>query len=458
MPGNDEDQESYRAEIYGIVCIMTFTDLLSKFYNIRNGGITIACDNIEAGKNTMQRDTKPSPKTKHFDLLWLAWEIRQKSTIQWTYHHVRGHQEKKKRTRLDKWEIKNIRMDNLAKRFLKHLSKHPPRSSPTTSYEGQWEVHCGECKITSNVKKTVTHHIHGRALRHHYVRTGKLAVQAINLINWKASEKANKNLSDADSIWLTKFVSKSTATGKMMKRCNQWNHSKCPRCETPDEDTLHVIMCPDDEARSNLYDNICAVDTWIEKYKTHPAIRSIITNTLLQFNTTTFNDTAEFMLFEDDSNTANLIRLAAQEQDIIGWQNIFEGRISKTWEVIQDEYYSSIKEANKTGLTWSTWFIKKIYAVSKSQWNNRNEILHNQTQNKISRKEKEQLQAEVEKEFKLGDDEILVTDIGIFLLTEDEINLLPADEQKAWLKSVYIARKRSNPNYNPPRPLRRYDG
>ena len=69
-----------------------------------------------------------------------------------------------------------------------------------------------------------------------------------------------------------------------------------------------------------------------------------------------------------------------------------------------------------------------------------------------------QLKAEIRKEFELGDDDILVNDIGIFTVSEDDVKLFSTEEQKSWLKSVYLARKRADPNYKPPKPLRRYDG
>lgn len=108
-----------------------------------------------------------------------------------------------------------------------------------------------------------------------------------------------------------------------MKRWNKWSHSQCPRCNRNDEDTLHIIMCENDEARENLYDNIVLIDEWMDKYNTHPAIRNIFTTTLFDFNKSTFINTANFMLFNDNSENAILIREAAAEQDAIGWLNLF---------------------------------------------------------------------------------------------------------------------------------------
>lgn len=70
----------------------------------------------------------------------------------------------------------------------------------------------------SRARHSLTDLIYGRALRHHYVRSGKITARAMDLINWPAIEKANKKLSANDSTCLTKFVSRFTATGKNMKR------------------------------------------------------------------------------------------------------------------------------------------------------------------------------------------------------------------------------------------------
>ena len=137
---------------------------------------------------------------------------------------------------------------------------------------------------------------------------------------------------------------------------------------------------------------------------------------------------------------------------------MFEGKLSKKWELTQDEFYHSENENRKTGLTWSAWLIKKLYDTSKSQWTHRNQVLHNDTMRKTSQRELTQVKTEIRKEFEIGDDDIVINDIGIFTLSEDDVNQLTIDEQRAWLKSVFIARKRANPQYKPPRPLRRYDG
>ena len=457
VPGNTTQLESYRAELYGILCITTFLDLISQFYNITNGHVTIGCDNIEAGKNMLQPIQRHSPRMEHFDLLWITWEYKKKNTIFWTYKHVKGHQDRKHHT-LTRWEQMNVRMDTTAKSLMRFIINNPNLPQPTLHFNDHWELQCGENKVTGNVRKSVINHIHGRALKHHYVRSRKISAIAIDLINWNAMGKAMKKLSQSDATWTTKFVSKFSATGRNMKRWNKWTHSKCPRCNHNNEDTHHVIICPDEEAQETLRENIDKLDAWMDKYGTHPAVRYIITSTLHYRNTITFSESAEFFLDEDESNTAQLIRIACKEQDTIGYQNTLEGKLSKTWEPIQDKYYGITEEKSRSGLGWTTTLIKKLLFIVKDQWQHRNEVLHQQNKIKTSKKDIEQTKKEIEKEFEIGDDNILITDVGLFLLDIDDVIALPIEEQKAWLKSVYIARKRADQNYRPPAPLRRYDG
>ena len=231
-----------------------------------------------------------------------------------------------------------------------HIENQPNYLPPTNFFQDQWEISCYGSKITGRIKRILTEHIHGRALKHHFVRSGKMSARSVSIINWNGIEKASKKLSSNDSIWITKFVSKFTATGRNMRRWNKWNHSKCPRCNQNNEDNLHVIMCPDGEARENLYESISKIDEWMEKYDTHPAIRHIFSTTLHDFGQSRFYENATFILFDDTSQLSTLIREAAAEQDEIGWLNTFEGKISKTWELAQDKYYCTVDETRNQDL------------------------------------------------------------------------------------------------------------
>ena len=46
--------------------------------------------------------------------------------------------------------------------------------------------------------------------------------------------------------------------------------------------------------------------------------------------------------FQNEHNAALLEQLV-QEQETIGWENFFKGRLSKTWSLLQDKHYASLE-------------------------------------------------------------------------------------------------------------------
>ncbi len=47
-PGSASDQNSYRSEVSGLLAILLFVDLLTKFFSITSGLIEVACDGESA--------------------------------------------------------------------------------------------------------------------------------------------------------------------------------------------------------------------------------------------------------------------------------------------------------------------------------------------------------------------------------------------------------------------------
>lgn len=259
-----------------------------------------------------------------------------------------------------------------------------------------------------------------------------MTTRATALINWPAIGKASRKLSPNGALWLTKSVNRFTATGRWKK----WEHSRCPRCGETKEDTLHVLLCEDDEAKENLYESVTEFETWMENYGTHTAIRNIFTTTILEQQQTSLSITARFILHNDNPpHLGQLIQNPASEQDEIGF-NTLEGKISSKWKEAQDEYYEITNEKRKTGVTWLAWMIKKLYSITKSQWTHRNEVLLLQSTYQASQEELAQLKSEIRKEFELGDGNILGNGIALFTVNEDDVKIFTVDEQKAWLKSV----------------------
>ena len=68
VPGQPQDQSSYRSELAGILATLYKVLVLCQRHNITNGHITVACDNTAAGQSINQQ-FYPNPQQNHFDLL-----------------------------------------------------------------------------------------------------------------------------------------------------------------------------------------------------------------------------------------------------------------------------------------------------------------------------------------------------------------------------------------------------
>ena len=84
---------------------------------------------------------------------------------------------------------------------------------------------------------------------------------------------------------------------------------------------------------------------------------------------------------EHDSEDVNK---AIKEQDTIGWEHFFCGRLSKEMENIQDrEYEIRLRSKDQTlgkhftGIWWTSRLIRLMIYFSLNEWQTRNDTLHN---------------------------------------------------------------------------------
>jgi hypothetical protein len=61
---------------------------------------------------------------------------------------------------------------------------------------------------------------------------------------------------------------------------------------------------------------------------------------------------------------------ALQAQDVIGWDNFFDGRLSIAWERIQESHYKWCQSRN-SGRRWTIALIQKLWDVAWDLWEHR---------------------------------------------------------------------------------------
>ena len=133
-------------------------------------------------------------------------------------------------------------------------------------------------------------------------------------------------------MWLTKQVTGTCATRVNMSRIQDLLDDKCPNCRQPGERASHLNVCPDPDRVRCFEDLVATLDRWLnEDHRTEPELAYWIPKYLLMRG----RDFARL-----GPMSPSLQRLAAS-QDLIGWREFLEGRISNEFRAIQTLHCAS---------------------------------------------------------------------------------------------------------------------
>jgi len=100
-----------------------------------------------------------------------------------------------------------------------------------------------------------------------------------------------------------------------MQRWKLCQEDKCPRCQQPVENKLHITQCHAPKAQADWDTAIELLNGWLKSLKTEPNICHEITNRLRRWNQA------------DDSQLTEHTSDAAKEQELLGWDLALKGCI-----------------------------------------------------------------------------------------------------------------------------------
>jgi hypothetical protein len=117
IPGETDDQSSYRSKIGGVSGVIETVGILCSLYAIQSGAIEVGLDGEQAMK-TIFGNWPLHPKQPDYDLLKDLREKIKKSPLKWTGRWVEGHQDDQHRLEdIDRWGQLNVECDGLAKDY-----------------------------------------------------------------------------------------------------------------------------------------------------------------------------------------------------------------------------------------------------------------------------------------------------------------------------------------------------
>ena len=166
--------------------------------------------------------------------------------------------------------------------------------------------------------------------------------------------------------WVSQQMNRFGATGRNVLRRNEWSSSQCPRCQSGEEDTVHVWLCPHAEAQALRQQGIDRLRAHLAEEKTAPDLTDIILHHLSQW------------LHLPDLPTPPIhrsLRDLVRKQDAAGWQLPFTGFWYEDWCSAQQQFYD-LTGSGKTGRRWLASVIRLLWDIAYSLWEHRNKMLH----------------------------------------------------------------------------------
>ena len=194
-------------------------------------------------------------------------------------------------------------------------------------------------------------------------------------VNWAAHGKAMKSRLPK-RVHHTKFLHEALPTYHHLNNMDGGNR-RCIGCGTCDETTDHIFRCSAPSRENWRATWWAKLDAFHSEHGTHPLLRYVLREAITQWFQPGAPEKLSTIVFPQE------VRNLIQQQNAIGWRQIFRGRFSGKWQRLQNAYYfrhNKKKSAFKrTGERWQKTLVLVIWDSWFDLWSIRNGEIHGTT-------------------------------------------------------------------------------
>jgi hypothetical protein len=367
-------ESSYRSEGYGVLSAVRFVFHLFRFCEcIPTWSYDYMADNQGLLTAILQDSqySEPFPNTT----LEPDWDIRNeiKATLKLigrptTFTHVKGHQDEGQSVAsLDLPAQLNVEADREANAFRAAYPQHRPRVPRLGHNRAQ--LHIRGSTINGKYHREIRLAKSEGPLRAYIMQKYSWTETHMALIDWRALTQALNRKRDKE-VALVKLLAEVTPTATLTNRYGSSPSSKCPRCLTDDETIDHVIRCSSDECQK-----------WRGALLTHLRLicitslhsRLALVDVLLAGLSCWFNH-AQLDCTDYPESLHSLIN----DQNTIGWNQIFRGRMVTAWATLQQQSLNDngCQTPSLSGRSWVATVVSTIWTRFFELWTARTQIVH----------------------------------------------------------------------------------
>ena len=435
---------SYRGELLGMCCLLLLATALEEFFDIQEWTAQLSCDNESALYQATRGLKRIRPGASCADLLRSIRSSGNRLNGKFIGVHVDSHMDKYLLWhQLTLEQQLNVLCDQLAKgavsRAILDQMRRRGRRRDGLQVLPREDVALfshGE-KLTSDIAKTVRYSEGRKEAKEFLTTEKKWSEEQFEEVDWDWLTETIEKKPDMYKVWLSKQHTGHCGTRAQVAYYSglkeheiSSNDVGCPNCGMK-ETAAHLCVCPNEDRTRLLKEMVDDFETWMNKNDaTNREIAYWVPKYIL------FRGTKKF---EDLGPMSAHMKEIARSQDIIGWRNFMEGRISKKIYHLQ-RHHLTTTQLQTTGEDWIKQFITRLLHITHSQWVFRNFSLHDHQRGLLRRNKREEIFAEIEQLADTSPDEVPAE--SRFLLEFDlgALGRADLDTQLYWVAAVRAAR------------------
>ena len=240
-----------------------------------------------------------------------------------------------------------------------------------------------------------------------------------------------KALQPSRRRWISKHASSQCGVGQTLVKWKYQDDDRCPRCNAS-ESTTHVLRCTAKGANDVWNESISTLTEYLRKSDTHPGLQEALLTSLHRWRHGAFT----FANFAESA-----VNDVISSQSSIGWKNLLEGLLSKSWRQLQQRHY--LREGSrKSSKRWARGLFVQLHHLAWKQWKHRNDVKHESDRSRYLRMER-RLDLEIQRFYAQGRSDLPPRERYHFRLALPTLLNKPLSFKQNWFRNVTVAQQRA---------------
>jgi hypothetical protein len=210
----------------------------------------------------------------------------------------------------------------------------------------------------------------------------------LETIDWEAHRQSTQVHAKLRRTHYVKLCHEMLPVGELVSTYGQSLPDHCSLCNTPDESHQHILRCPHRNRVEWRAAFLTSTTKTCQDNRTDPVLADILVQGLTHWLSATEFDPTPF---------PEQYQTLLAEQHVIGWKQMFQGRVTTQWASLQQQYLSGQRYIKgQDGANWIKIILSHIFTEWNTLWDCRNKERHGEDKAGRTRSLKDQAIRELE--------------------------------------------------------------